>query len=64
MWQSLGNQIGDAVLRLGDAFLAVVPALVVLVGAFAVGAGVGLVLRVALVLLFRALRIGTARRPC
>jgi hypothetical protein len=63
MWGNLGNQIGDAVLRLGEAFLAVVPALVVLVGAFAVGAAVGLVLRVALVLLFRVLRIGDGSAP-
>ena len=63
MWQSLGNQIGDAVLRLGEAFLSVVPALVVLVGAFAVGAAVGLVLRLALVLVLRLLRKGDGSSP-
>ncbi|HTS02336.1 MAG TPA: hypothetical protein VMN04_07430 [Thermoanaerobaculia bacterium] len=63
MWENLGNQIGDAVLRLGEAFLAVVPAFVVLLGAFAVGAAVGFVLRLVLVPAFRLLRIGDGSAP-
>jgi hypothetical protein len=63
MWQNLGTHIGDAVLRLGDAFLSVIPAVIVLLGAFVVGAAVGLVLRLVLVLVFRLLRIGDGSAP-
>jgi hypothetical protein len=63
MWQNLGAHIGDAVLRLFDAFLSVIPALVVLLGALLVGAGVGLVLRLVLGLLFRLLGVGADSSP-
>lgn len=63
MWQQLGIRIGDAVLKLGEAFLAIIPALIVLLGALAVGAAVGLALRGVLSLAFRALRVGDGSVP-
>jgi len=56
MLENLGRQIGDAFLRLGDAFLSVIPAFVVLVGALLVGLVVGVLIRLALNLLFRMAR--------
>jgi hypothetical protein len=63
MWQNLGVRIGDSVLKLGEAFLAIIPAVIVLVGALAVGAAVGLALRGVLVLAFRAMRVGDGSAP-
>jgi len=53
MLENLGRQIGDAFLRLGEAFLSVIPAFVVLVGALLVGLVVGVLIRLALNLAFR-----------
>ncbi len=58
MLENLGRQIGDAFLRLGEAFLSVIPAFVVLVGALLVGLVVGVVIRLALNLVFRLARQG------
>ena len=58
MLENLGRQIGDAFLRLGDAFLSVIPAFVVLVGALLVGLVVGVLIRLALNLVFRMARGG------
>jgi hypothetical protein len=58
MFENLGRQIGEAFLRLGEAFLSVIPALVVLAGALLVGLVVGAVVRLALNLLFRIARRG------
>ena len=63
MWQDLGIRIGDAVFKLGDALLAVIPAMIVLAGALAVGAVAGLALRGVLLLLFRLLRVGDGTVP-
>ena len=52
MLENLGRQIGDAFLRLGEAFLSVIPAFVVLVGALLVGLVVGVLIRLALNLVF------------
>ena len=37
MWRDLSTRIGDAVLKLGDALLSVIPAMIVLAGAFSWG---------------------------
>ncbi|HMA29001.1 MAG TPA: hypothetical protein VKS23_03995 [Thermoanaerobaculia bacterium] len=58
MLENLGRQIGDAFLRLGEAFLSVIPAFVVLVGALLVGLVVGVLIRLALNLVFRMARGG------
>jgi hypothetical protein len=58
MFENLGRQIGDAFLRLGEAFLSVIPAFVVLVGALLVGLVVGVLIRLALNLVFRMARGG------
>jgi hypothetical protein len=58
MLENLGRQIGDAFLRLGEAFLSVIPAFVVLVGALLVGLVVGVLIRLALNLVFRLARGG------
>ncbi len=63
MWQNLGTRIGDAVFKLGDAFLSIIPAIIVLLGALAVGAAVGLALRGVLALVLRALRVGDGSVP-
>jgi hypothetical protein len=63
MWEKLGIRIGDEVLRLGEAFLAIIPAMIVLLGALVVGATVGLVLRGVLALAFRVLRVGDGTVP-
>jgi hypothetical protein len=58
MLENLGRQIGDAFLRLGEAFLSVIPAFVVLVGALLVGLVVGVLIRLVLNLVFRLARGG------
>ena len=58
MFENLGRQIGDSFLRLGEAFLSIIPAFVVLVGALFVGLVVGVVIRLALNLVFRLARQG------
>jgi len=58
MLANLGRQIGDAFLRLGEAFLSVIPAFVVLMGALVVGLVVGILIRLALNLVFRMARQG------
>jgi hypothetical protein len=63
MWQNLGMRIGDAVLKLGEAFLSIIPAMIVLIGTLAVGAAVGLALRGLLGVVFRALRVGDGSVP-
>ncbi len=56
MWQNLGRHITEALGRLQDAFLSVIPALLVLLAALLVGVLVGALLRVLLMLAFRLAR--------
>ena len=56
MWQSLGRHISDGFDRLSDAFLAVIPALLVLLSSLVVGVLVGLAVRALLRLIFRLAR--------
>ena len=63
MWQTMETHIGDAVLKLGETFLAIIPAMIVLLGALLVGAAAGLALRGALALAFRARRVGNGSAP-
>jgi hypothetical protein len=57
MWQTLGRHIQDGFGRLSDAFLAVIPALFVLLSALLVGVVVGLLARALLRLVVRVLRL-------
>ena len=57
MWQTLGRHIQAAFDRLSDAFLAVIPALLVLLSSLVVGIVVGLLVRALLRLVFRLARL-------
>jgi hypothetical protein len=56
MWQSLGRHISNGFDRLSDAFLAVIPALLVLLSSLVVGVLVGLAVSALLRLIFRLTR--------
>lgn len=58
MWERLINSMGGALDRLAEAFLAIIPALLVLVLAGVVGVLAGVVLRLLFRLLLKLLRLG------
>lgn len=58
MWDQLRTQVGSLFVRFGEALVAVIPALLVLLASVLVGALVGLLVRAVLTLFFRLTRRG------